>query len=97
MNVHARLSGSPRLYDVSSSFLTKQTGSERSNRCVSRFAWTVRKQKVRSQLPSVTLAWQLAVLLALDSSQEYLPAASSLSLLRTSKVQDVSVVLTSYL
>lgn len=38
VNVQVRLSGSPKLYDVSSSFFTKQTGSERSNTCVSRLA-----------------------------------------------------------
>lgn len=97
VNVHIRPSGSPRLYDVSSSFFTKQTGSERGNKCVSRVALSASKLKVRSQLPSVTLAWQLALLLVLDISQEYLPAASSLSLLRTSKLQEVSVVLMLYL
>lgn len=38
VNVHIRLSGSPRLYAESSSFFTKQTGSERGDKCVSRVA-----------------------------------------------------------
>lgn len=47
-------------------------------------------------LPRLTQAWQMSVPAPLEISQEYLPAASGLSLLRTSRMQVESVVFTLY-
>lgn len=48
-------------------------------------------------VPSLTLAWQISLPSALEISHEYFPAASSLSLFRTSRMQVSSVVLMLYL
>lgn len=48
-------------------------------------------------LPSFALAWQISVPPALEISHVYFPTASSLSLLRTSRIQVSLVVLMLYL
>lgn len=48
-------------------------------------------------LPILTTAWQISLLPELEISQEYFPAASGLSLWRTSRLLEKLVVVTLYL